>query len=100
MSHSSPEALSLVKQLMNHPDNCTCADCHAPNPKWASTTFGIFVCLNCSGIHRNLGTHITLVRSCTLDSWTPEQARVMKRVGNKKGNEYWEAKLPPNYSRP
>lgn len=89
-----------VLALMRLPENCLCADCHAKDPRWASSKLGVFICINCSGIHRGLGTHITFVRSCTLDTWKPEEVDVMERVGNKKGNEYWEAKLPPDFERP
>lgn len=37
-------------------------------PDWASYTLGIFVCLNCSGIHRNLPA-ISKVKSIRLDRW-------------------------------
>lgn len=100
MSGQTPEALQLVKMLVQQPGNNICADCQREVSKWASSTLGIFICYNCSGIHRALGTHITLVRSCTLDGWTPQQAKVMKRVGNKIANEYWEANLPPDFMRP
>ena len=100
MSKPTPEALELVKSLMALPENAICADCKKKAAKWASSTLGVFICIDCSGIHRSLGTHISFVRSCTLDSWTPEQARLMRRVGNKNGNLYWEARLPPDFSRP
>ena len=89
-----------IKALMALPENSVCADCRSTNPDWASTTFGAFICLKCSGIHRSLGTHITLVRSCTLDSWPPNLLHVMESVGNKRLNEYYEANLPPNFKRP
>ena len=91
---------SRIKYLMSLPENSVCADCRSTNPTWASTTFGAFICLKCSGIHRSLGTHITLVRSCTLDSWPPNLLSVMENVGNKKLNEFYEANLPPNFKRP
>ena len=89
-----------MMQLLTLPGNSKCADCHAPNPTWASTTFGMFICLNCSGIHRALGTHVTLVRSVELDTWTEEQAATMEHVGNVVGNQFWESRLPKNFTRP
>jgi hypothetical protein len=82
------------------PQNAICADCKKRPTKWASSTLGVFICLECSGIHRSLGTHITFVRSCTLDGWTPEQARLMRRVGNSEGNAYWKARLPAGSTPP
>lgn len=85
---------------MTLPENQICADCQKKAAKWASATLGVFICIDCSGIHRDLGAHISFVRSCTLDSWTPEQARLMRRVGNAKANAYYEANLPPEFMRP
>lgn len=49
--------------------NNFCVDCNAPNPEWASLNLGVLMCIECSGIHRNLGSHISKVRSLTLDEW-------------------------------
>lgn len=100
MSKPTNDALQQVKLLMTIPENSICADCQKKVAKWASSTLGVFICIDCSGIHRSLGTHISFVRSCTLDSWTPEQARLMRRVGNKVANEFWEARLPAEFMRP
>ena len=89
-----------VKRLLDLSEYQLCADCQKPHPTWASTTFGVFICINCSGIHRNLGTHITLVRSVTLDTWSTQQYKVMKKVGNKRANDYYEAKLIGTNGRP
>ncbi|KAH0789674.1 ARF GAP-like zinc finger-containing protein [Histomonas meleagridis] len=93
-------ALKLVKELLTDPYNIVCADCQCKQSEWASVTLGVFICTNCSGVHRSLGTHISFVRSCTLDAWTMEQALLMKNVGNKIANSYWEANLPEDFERP
>jgi stromal membrane-associated protein len=71
-SLSDPQIVKLQK-VLKKPENKYCADCERPNPSWASTTLGVFVCIKCSGYHRELGTHITKVKSCDLDKWTEEQ---------------------------
>jgi hypothetical protein len=76
--------------------NNKCADCGAPNPSWASYNIGIsffrktntdivlagiFLCVRCAIIHRKIGTHITKIKSLTLDKWTPEQIAVPTHPG-------------------
>jgi hypothetical protein len=89
-----------IAELLALPENTICADCRQKQAKWASSTLGVFLCIDCSGIHRSLGTHISFVRSCTLDSWSPEQIRFMREVGNGVADEYWEANLPPDFEHP
>ncbi|CAK9325152.1 unnamed protein product [Citrullus colocynthis] len=89
----------ILEGLLKLPENRECADCKAKGPRWASVNLGIFICMQCSGIHRSLGVHISKVRSATLDTWLPEQVTFIQSMGNEKANSYWEAELPPNYDR-
>ncbi|EFX86787.1 hypothetical protein DAPPUDRAFT_44591 [Daphnia pulex] len=73
--------------------NANCADCDAPNPDWASLNLGVLVCIECSGIHRNLGSHISRVRSLDLDEWPPGHIAVMLGLGNTLSNSIWEARM-------
>ena len=52
------------------------------------------------GVHRSLGTHISKVRSATLDTWLPSQVAWAGRMGNARGAAFWEARLPPGFVRP
>mmetsp|Transcript_614 Transcript_614/g.1045 ORF Transcript_614/g.1045 Transcript_614/m.1045 type:complete len:429 (+) Transcript_614:151-1437(+) len=97
MSTPADKVKKALKQLLRKPENKYCADCPIRSPTWASINLGVFVCLQCSGIHRNLGVHISKVRSVELDTWQKEWVMEMKKIGNKKGNEYWEANMPKGY---
>ncbi|XP_030646445.1 arf-GAP with dual PH domain-containing protein 2 [Chanos chanos] len=87
--------LELVKQL----DNNCCADCGAPEPDWASYKLGVFVCLNCSGTHRNLPS-ISRVKSIRLDFWDDELVQFMKSNGNRAAKAFYEKDVPIFYYRP
>jgi len=89
-SHNmSPSDQAAVRSL---PGNDKCADCAQNQPQWASVSFGTVFCLECSGIHRSLGVHITFVRSIAMDGWTEEQLKIMKMSGNNKCASYLASK--------
>ncbi|XP_037133073.1 arf-GAP with GTPase, ANK repeat and PH domain-containing protein 3 isoform X1 [Syngnathus acus] len=88
-----------IQSIRNVRGNSFCVDCDAPNPDWASLNLGALMCIECSGIHRNLGTHLSRVRSLDLDDWPVELSMVMTAIGNSMANSVWEGALE-GYSRP
>ncbi|KAK8048761.1 hypothetical protein PG994_010491 [Apiospora phragmitis] len=87
-----------LQDLMHSvPGNKMCADCGSRNPGWASWSLGIFLCMRCASIHRKLGTHISKVKSLSMDGWTNDQVDNMKKVGNVASNKTYnpQNKKPP-----
>ncbi|PNF34486.1 Stromal membrane-associated protein 2 [Cryptotermes secundus] len=91
---------ALLTQMLRDEDNKYCVDCDAKGPRWASWNLGIFLCIRCAGIHRNLGVHISKVKSVNLDTWTPEQVVSLQQMGNSRARAVYEANLPDNFRRP
>ncbi|NXI21152.1 AGAP3 protein, partial [Sterrhoptilus dennistouni] len=95
-SQGDAQAMQAVRTARG---NSFCVDCDAPNPDWASLNLGALMCIECSGIHRNLGTHLSRVRSLDLDDWPSELLMVMTAIGNALANAVWEG-MVEGYPKP
>ncbi|RHY93652.1 hypothetical protein DYB37_001026 [Aphanomyces astaci] len=80
--------------------NPSCADCDQRPAEWVSINIGVFLCIECSGIHRSLGSHVSKVRSLALDSWDMSLLTLLAHLGNAPVNAIWEAELAPGWTRP
>ncbi|XP_074544011.1 arf-GAP with dual PH domain-containing protein 1-like [Halichoeres trimaculatus] len=89
----------ILLDLVRQPGNDVCADCGAPEPSWASYTLGVFLCLNCSGLHRNLPA-ISRVKSLRLDFWEDSVVEFMQERGNSAAKAIFEKCIPDFYYRP
>ena len=95
LEENPSQLLSIVRE--HDQGNRWCADCNSDQKvEWVSINLGIIVCIECSGIHRSLGTHISKIRSLTLDtqSFTTDIVEALLQIGNRISNMVWEATLP------
>jgi Arf-GAP/SH3 domain/ANK repeat/PH domain-containing protein len=92
-----PASSALLQKIQSADEgNKVCADCGADSKvDWCSINLGVLLCIECSGIHRSLGTHISKVRSLVLDTsvFTPDLIEILLLIGNRVSNMVWEAKL-------
>ncbi|CAJ0941393.1 unnamed protein product, partial [Mesorhabditis belari] len=90
----------ILLELLKEEENKYCADCQAKSPRWAAWNLGVYICIRCAGLHRNLGVHISKVRSINLDSWSVDQVHQLESMGNERARTLYEACLPEGFRRP
>uniref|UniRef100_A0AAQ4S2E3 ArfGAP with SH3 domain, ankyrin repeat and PH domain 1b n=1 Tax=Gasterosteus aculeatus aculeatus TaxID=481459 RepID=A0AAQ4S2E3_GASAC len=91
---------AIIEDVLRMPGNEVCCDCGASDPKWLSTNLGILTCIECSGIHREMGVHISRIQSMELDKLGTSELLLAKNVGNSSFNEIMEGNLTSPTPKP
>uniref|UniRef100_A0A8C8SD35 Arf-GAP with dual PH domain-containing protein 1 n=1 Tax=Pelusios castaneus TaxID=367368 RepID=A0A8C8SD35_9SAUR len=99
MAEKDDKNIKALREVWRRPENALCADCGKPDPDWASYTLGVFICLRCSGIHRNI-PGISKVKSLRMDHWDEAQVQFLKQHGNAVAKAMYEAHIPIYYYQP
>ncbi|XP_067402982.1 arf-GAP with SH3 domain, ANK repeat and PH domain-containing protein 2-like [Emydura macquarii macquarii] len=99
---SSMEELTraIIEEIKGMPGNSVCCDCSTPDPTWLSINLGILTCIECSGIHREMGVHHSRIQSLSLDKLATSELLLAKNIGNSGFNDIVEANLPSPLLKP
>ncbi|KFR06733.1 Arf-GAP with SH3 domain, ANK repeat and PH domain-containing protein 1 [Nipponia nippon] len=99
---SSQEELTqaIIKEVRGMPGNRECCDCSAPDPTWLSINLGILICIECSGIHREMGVHLSRIQSLSLDKLSTSELLLARNISNSGFNNIMEANLPSYSLKP
>ncbi|KAI5961754.1 AGE1 [Candida margitis] len=90
---SEKSYLHLVRSIPDS-DNDMCVDCGSTESvEWVSINSLICMCVNCASCHRNIGSHISKVRSLTLDNFARETEMLLRFVNNRSVNAFMEENL-------
>nr|XP_060631854.1 arf-GAP with SH3 domain, ANK repeat and PH domain-containing protein 1 isoform X2 [Anolis sagrei ordinatus] len=91
---------AIIDDIQRLPGNDVCCDCGSPDPTWLSTNLGILTCIECSGIHREMGVHISRIQSLELDKLGTSELLLAKNIGNNSFNDVMEGNLPSPSLKP
>ncbi|CAN6289590.1 unnamed protein product [Urochloa humidicola] len=74
----------IVRGLLKLPPNRRCVNCNGLGPQYVCTSFWTFVCVSCSGIHREF-TH--RVKSVSMSTFSTQEVEALQKGGNQQARE-------------
>lgn len=92
------QCMKLLHSVAQLPQNKFCADCRETGTEWVAVNLGVFLCIRCAGVHRSLGTHVSKVKSISMDSWSIREVLMVKILGNELGQQLFEGTMPARVS--
>ncbi len=87
------EFQKVLRSIQRRPENKHCCDCTERLPQYVNLEFNTFVCMNCSGVHRELNHR---VKGITLSNFSEEEVRNLQQGGNQACNDLYLAKYDPS----